>query len=283
MSGNHDEDNLNAGPRFEPQLYLQRYQAVYNVLLKEVPPILKVADFGCAEGRFLRYLKKLPFAEEISCIDVDKNALEECDFEAKPGAWDIVFGRFVGLNVNLFNGSVTEPDSRLQQLDAVTCIELVEHLHPETLGLFPSNIFGTLSPRLVIVTTPNKEYNVCFPQLKDTDFRHWDHKFEWTRDQFIVWCDSIVKQFPNYSYETRGVGDPPKDFHDVGFCSQIAVFRRKTGHDEAEANVVDMMSNYSLYKSYHYPKRVATETKKGEQDKEEEEIDWDVVLGRHQE
>jgi 2-polyprenyl-3-methyl-5-hydroxy-6-metoxy-1,4-benzoquinol methylase len=33
-------------------------------------------DFGCAEGKFLRRLKQLPFVREIVGVDIDKATLE---------------------------------------------------------------------------------------------------------------------------------------------------------------------------------------------------------------
>jgi len=61
----------------------------------------------------------------------------------------------------------------------------VEHLSDVELSRLPNAIFGQIAPRLVIVTTPNVEFNVLFPN--QTGFRHPDHKFEWTRDQFGDW------------------------------------------------------------------------------------------------
>lgn len=61
----------------------------------------------------------------------------------------------------------------------------IEHLVPDVLSLMPEAVFGQLSPKVVIVTTPNVEFNVLFPDLKG--FRHYDHKFEWTRAEFEEW------------------------------------------------------------------------------------------------
>jgi len=61
----------------------------------------------------------------------------------------------------------------------------VEHLHEPELTRLPEAIFGHISPQLVIMTTPNAEFNVLFPN--PTAFRHPDHKFEWTRQQFGDW------------------------------------------------------------------------------------------------
>lgn len=61
----------------------------------------------------------------------------------------------------------------------------IEHLEPDVLSSMPEVVFGHLSPKVVIVTTPNVEFNVLFPGLKG--FRHYDHKFEWTRAEFEEW------------------------------------------------------------------------------------------------
>ena len=61
----------------------------------------------------------------------------------------------------------------------------IEHLEPAVLEAMPAAVFGCLSPKVAIVTTPNVEFNVMFPDLQG--FRHWDHKFEWTRSEFEEW------------------------------------------------------------------------------------------------
>ena len=66
----------------------------------------------------------------------------------------------------------------------------IEHLEDEVLAKFPSNVFGQINPKVVILTTPNAEFNVLFPNF--SGFRHPDHKFEWTRSQFQDWYVSVL-------------------------------------------------------------------------------------------
>lgn len=61
----------------------------------------------------------------------------------------------------------------------------IEHLYPDVLEAVPHNIFGYIQPNIAIFTTVNADFNVLFPNLKK--FRHYDHKFEWTREQFQGW------------------------------------------------------------------------------------------------
>lgn len=61
----------------------------------------------------------------------------------------------------------------------------IEHLYPDDLDAFPYTVFGFIKPQVAIVTTPNADFNVLFKEMKA--FRHPDHKFEWTRQQFQDW------------------------------------------------------------------------------------------------
>lgn len=61
----------------------------------------------------------------------------------------------------------------------------IEHLYPNILEALPYNIFGIIRPLVAIFTTPNADFNVLFPHFSGS--RHWDHKFEWSRQQFQDW------------------------------------------------------------------------------------------------
>lgn len=121
-------------------------------------------------------------------------------------------------------GSVAEPDARLRDADLIACLELyvwywfvlsnikhviqpvhnigyscaliwtcfvrIEHLEASVLSKLPYSLFGVLNPKVVILTTPNADFNVLFPGL--TGFRHWDHKFEWTRMEFNSWYEPSI-------------------------------------------------------------------------------------------
>ena len=76
-------------------------------------------------------------------------------------------------------------------------------------------------PRLVVVTTPNVEYNVRYG-LADGTLRHPDHRFEWTREQFRAWADGAAAR-TGYATTYAGIGDHDPD---LGHPTQLAVFTR---------------------------------------------------------
>jgi hypothetical protein len=90
-------------------------------------------------------------------------------------------------------------------------------------------VFGVIRPKLVVFTTPNSEFNVRFGPDFEGPFRHWDHKFEWTRMEFADWCGEITDKYDDYVVRYDGVGycGDQMDIDDLGPCSQIAVFTRK--------------------------------------------------------
>lgn len=111
------------------------------------------------------------------------------------------------------------------------CIHFrIEHVYDDVLAKIPTNVFGFMQPKLVMFSTPNSDFNTIFTRfnpLLPNGFRHLDHKFEWSREEFKSWCQSIIEKYPNYMFSLLGVGEPPTGFESVGYVSQIAIFVRK--------------------------------------------------------
>lgn len=62
----------------------------------------------------------------------------------------------------------------------------------------PDAVFEQLRPRIAVFTTPNVEFNVLFKFAEGQQFRHDDHKFEWTRREFTDWlvmsgCSMLIR------------------------------------------------------------------------------------------
>jgi hypothetical protein len=72
----------------------------------------------------------------------------------------------------------------------------------------------------VLLTTPNGEYNALFETLPAGQFRHADHRFEWTRKQFEDWGTRVATSF-GYDVTFAPIGDIDEK---LGAPSQMAVF-----------------------------------------------------------
>ena len=180
-----------------------------------------VVDLGCGEGQLLPRLLKLSSVDRIVGMDVSVRSLERA---ADRLHLDRMSPR-QRARIELLHGSLLYRDTRLEGFDLATVIEVIEHLDPPRLAALERVLFEAARPTFVIVTTPNREYNVNFQGLPAGAFRHADHRFEWTREEFRAWCARQGERF-GYSVEYSPVGDE----HAVtGPPTQLALFSR-TAH-----------------------------------------------------
>ena len=241
-----DQDAGEKAPFFgDSPVYLRRYQFVSDLLKNPqwTRDIKRLVDIGANNCEFLYRLRNnggMQHLREAIALDVDETTLEWNRKKTEPlNVGNLLkdhMRRFYPLDVYHIAGSVGDKDARLKNVDAVTAIELIEHLYPETLAAFPRIVFEHMKPKLVVITTPNRDFNVLFPNFEGP-FRHWDHKFEFTREEFYKWANTITENYPEYSVTFDGVGEQPLniEYHEsLGFCSQIAIFMRKDFEIEAK-------------------------------------------------
>jgi 3' terminal RNA ribose 2'-O-methyltransferase Hen1 len=181
----------------------------------------RVLDLGCGEGRLLRLLLDDRGFEEIVGMDVSYRSLEIAGRRLKLERLPAM----VRDRIRLVHGSLMYRDARLTGFDAAAVVEVIEHLDPPRLAAFERVLFEFARPGAVVVTTPNAEYNVTWETLPAGRFRHRDHRFEWTREEFRRWASGVAERF---GYEVRftpvGDADPV-----LGPPTQMAVFARTAG------------------------------------------------------
>ncbi len=176
----------------------------------------RVLDLGCSTGNLLRYLLGDKQFESITGLDVSYRALEiaaeKLHLERLPEK--------KRERISLIHGSLTYRDNRLAGYDAAAVVEVIEHLDEARLAAFERVLFEFAKPQTIVVTTPNVEYNVRFETLPAGQFRHKDHRFEWTRQQFQDWAKSIADR-SNYAVRFLPIGT---DDVEVGSPTQMAIF-----------------------------------------------------------
>lgn len=178
----------------------------------------RVLDLGCGEGKLLRELLKDKQFEEIVGMDVSIRSLETARDRLK---LDRLSEREAS-RIKLLHGSLMYRDRRLEGFDAAAVIEVVEHLDPPRLAAFERALFEFARPGTVVLTTPNREYNVTWENVGPERLRHPDHRFEWTRQEFQNWAEGLAARFA-YSVRFLPVGPTHET---LGAPTQMGVFER---------------------------------------------------------
>jgi hypothetical protein len=166
----------------------------------------------------------------ICALDSDRNALDQAVRETAPpppptpsssSSYFAPRERWEDLRIEIWQGSLDFYNESLDGTEVVVASEVIEHLDDPVLKKFGPVVLGTYRPRIVVVTTPNYDFNPHFVASSaeeesahripdptgrtDRRFRDPDHRFEWTEAEFREWCNGLAREF-DYDVEIGGVG-----------------------------------------------------------------------------
>ncbi|MBT2645000.1 3' terminal RNA ribose 2'-O-methyltransferase Hen1 [Bacillus sp. ISL-41] len=175
-----------------------------------------IVDLGSGEGKLSTRLGFIPGVKEILAVEPS----EEASIRAME-RFAQAEGKEHFIKPTQLWGSLFYYDERLKGKDVIILCEVIEHIDEERLPKVFQTILQDYRPKNLLVTTPNKEYNALFEM--DTEFRHGDHRFEWSREEFEDWCNARNDE-GNYELIFDGIGEMDEQF---GFPTQMCIFKRK--------------------------------------------------------
>ncbi|KAF9466620.1 hypothetical protein BDZ94DRAFT_1127426, partial [Collybia nuda] len=188
--------------------------------------------------------------------------------------------RWEKLSVKVWKGGLEVVNEEFVDMECIVCTEVIEHLSPNILPAFAPTLLGIYHPRLFLVTTPSYTFNARFispgapasvrrgfldPTARtDRIFRHSDHKFEWTVDEFEVWCHETAEEW-GYEVQVSSIGraleiDEWGRDEELGGATSVAIFRRrdksdreKRGRDVLKALALESEAHELLAEHTHVP------------------------------
>ncbi|KAG1744045.1 uncharacterized protein EDB91DRAFT_208253 [Suillus paluster] len=183
----------------------------------------------------------------IAGLDISSHALASAIEDTAPASANASYTRWEPLEVNIWHGGLEVFNPAFVNAECILATEVIEHLPENILVNFAPMIMGVYHPRLLLVTTPSYGFNARFspPGLTDPSgfpdptkrtnrvFRHHDHKFEWTTEEFREWCEGVAQEW-GYQVETATIGralekDEWGRDEELGGASQVTVFNRLEG------------------------------------------------------
>ncbi len=197
-------------------LNTQRLETVKRTVLES--GAASVIDMGCGEGRLAGMLLKERQIRKLTACDVSVSVLERAAEKLRQDRLPLTLKN----KLTLMQASLTYRDRRFSGYDCACIVEVMEHIEPARIPAFERVVFEYAAPKTVIVTTPNREYNVNYQNMKPGTLRHGDHRFEWTRAEFKAWADNVCRQF-GYRCEISGIGEENAA---TGSPTQMGVFTK---------------------------------------------------------
>jgi 3' terminal RNA ribose 2'-O-methyltransferase Hen1 len=198
------------------RLHDQRLDRVTEVL--KASGARRVVDLGCGSGKLLKRLLAEKQFTEILGVDV---GIQDLEIAVRRLRLETLSER-QRARIKIVQGALTYRDKRVEGFDAAALVEVIEHVDPDRLPSVERAVFEFARPALVVVTTPNREYNARFEGMQPGQLRHADHRFEWTRAECQAWTDSVASRF-GYTARVEPIGEVDEA---LGAPSQMAIFER---------------------------------------------------------
>lgn len=233
-----DSDELVGKPRvFTPPLQYQRNAFVRDILYaynaEGTELIRKLAVLGCGAlslERFMILLFGTVSIERVISVDIDEHeiakGLKLFSAAEHQNQSVICCSNSLPILIEVYVGDILEYDERLAGTECVCSIDVIEHIPVEDATRYVRSVLANIHPKLFIISTPNHEYNEAFGLPVD-EFRHTDHKFEFTRHEFRSWLYGIVRDFDSvYDYAVQYVGNV-QGYYRLGGATQFGIIRRK--------------------------------------------------------
>ena len=193
-------------------LHEQRLDQVTSSLVAS--GVRSVLDVGCGSGALLQRL--LQAQAFVALTGLEPSGLSLRQARERLADWLEPDG---GAGVTVKRAGVETPDPAGHDHEAITLVEVLEHLEPGRLSRMEETLFGIYQPRLLLLTTPNSDYNPLYG-LGPGEFRDPDHRFEWGRGRFRQWATGVARR-NGYRVRIGGIGEPDEEF---GHPSHFARF-----------------------------------------------------------
>ena len=177
-------------------------------ICEEVDLYNNVLDIGCGWFDYYKRLTKMGFRNQYFANDIIDKSIKVRELNERYKINNLVW--------------VDSLDKMLDFNGTIIFTEVIEHLeYNDAIDLLQKIL--KLSFKQLFITTPNKDFNVNYG-LKDNEFRHDDHKFELTFDEFQqVIRENTVRQCKTVTIHFTQIGDTINGISSTSYAKIVRI------------------------------------------------------------
>jgi 2-polyprenyl-3-methyl-5-hydroxy-6-metoxy-1,4-benzoquinol methylase len=192
---------------FRPKLELPNIKLQYgntgqqrrDYITKLIEFNKSIVDIGCGEGFYA-----IPFA---GLLQKKKDTLKYYAIDINDDELKIVKRRSIeeGLKNIVLLSSHEQMKMHCDGVYDVIMTEVVEHMEKEESQTIIKWVLDNIKYNRIIITTPNFDFNVHYNM--DTKFRHHDHHWELTQEQFKQYVGETLNSYKDIKVTFLDIGD----------------------------------------------------------------------------
>lgn len=150
-------------------LHVRRHETILKAMAGVA--LKRVVDLGCGDGGLLQRIRAaLPEGAEVPMLAIDADVRRVLRVKRKGG-----------IKARDWNILLPKPTHEELQPTLLLCSEVIEHLGADDRRTLIQQVCELWRPDFFALTTPNVAYNATWG-LKEGEFRHADHRVEYTRE-----------------------------------------------------------------------------------------------------
>lgn len=168
-----------------------------------------IVDIGCGEGYYVRNLLGYIKMQKIDVVyhahDIDDTEMDKIDILIKSNKIYSVVKPYRSFNDMINTLASLNNDSTVM----IIFSEVIEHIPCDQVKLFMIDLINRINFNMMLVTTPQVEFNKHY-LIAEGEFRHVDHKQEFTKSEFEAFMNDVVfssKRNMNIESEYIMIGD----------------------------------------------------------------------------
>jgi hypothetical protein len=201
----------------------QRYEYISEKVLefslneKQKGKNIHIVDIGCGEGyyikKLLKFMKEKTIDVKYYAHDIEQEEMKKIHSLINFDFTNETYGNLKPYDT--LNDMISDINKLCPNENSIIVIfsEVIEHIPLANVNSFMIDLLSQLNFNTMLITTPQKEFNKNY-LISEGEFRHPDHKQEFTKQEFIQFLLDVIEEV----YKKQITSQLEMKYQQIGDC-----------------------------------------------------------------